>query len=296
LENRDHTKRPLQVIAGDYFSYLGKHLPQQCASDEFYFFPRSEAANAYLTRLDDLAPDSLQDHVQTIERLLREIQNVGLDDLEDDIDHNLLTRSMKSIIRELDESKVWQKDPTLYVKIPLFALARVLMDVAGEKERLKSDLLALFAQIPSFLNLAVKNLDAPSEISLNVALDMARDAVRFHRQDIQTFIEEKLDGDGELLSKNRKMSDAWARYVKDLTRLSPSLGFAVGTDLLGEILTVSLGYGTSPEDILKNAQSAHDETQRKLRSLKRMIERGGPTPSIIQTKFERGTHWGKAFP
>lgn len=283
------TKRPIHTIAEDYFSYLGEHLPQQCASDEFYFFPRSEAANAHLTRLDDLSPDRLQDHVQALRKFLGEIQKVALDGLEDNIDCRLLTQSMKGIIREMEIAKVWQKDPTLYVKIPLFAVARVLMDVVGEAERLKSDLLNLFAQIPPFLSLAAKNLDAPSEISLKVALDMARDAVRFHEQDVQAFIKEKQGGDEELLSKNKKMSSAWARYVKDLTRLPHSPDFAIGEGLLKEILTVSLGYETSPNDILKNAQSVHEETQRKLRSLERTIERDESQQNILHKKQKEVT-------
>lgn len=53
----------LDQIARDYFNYLGCHLPQQCANDEFYFLPRSGAAIQHLNTLDDLSPEKIQDHL-----------------------------------------------------------------------------------------------------------------------------------------------------------------------------------------------------------------------------------------
>jgi len=62
--NRD---RLLDQIACDCFTYLGRNLPQQCASDEFYFLPRAEAALQYLTDIDDVTPEKIQDHVGYVE-------------------------------------------------------------------------------------------------------------------------------------------------------------------------------------------------------------------------------------
>ena len=56
-------RESLDQIARDYFGYLGRHLPQQCASDEFYFLPRSQAAVKHLNKLDDLSPEKIQDHL-----------------------------------------------------------------------------------------------------------------------------------------------------------------------------------------------------------------------------------------
>lgn len=151
------------------------------------------------------------------------------------------------------------------------------MEEDRSPEQLKSDLLALFTQIPSFLELAAKNLDSPSEISLEVALNMIRDAIHFHGQDIRVFIGEKLEGDGELTAKNREVSGDWEEYGRALTRLSPSPMFAVGQDLFEEILSVSLGYDRSPAEILKMAQAAHEGTQGKLSALGEKIGSHGRT-------------------
>ncbi len=286
MEITDTRKRSIHSIAGDYFSNLGRHLPQQCASDEFYFFPRSETAKSYLNLLDDLDPDRIQNHVQTVKTLLGELRTGEMEGLDEEIDSQLLRQSMQSFIREWEDTKVWQKDPTLYVKIPLFAVARVLMEKDRTPVQLKEDLLALFAQIPSFLGRAVKNLDSPPEISLEVALNMTRDATHFHEQDIRAFIGETLEGDEELTTKNKEVSGAWEEYGKALATLSPSPRFAVGQDVLEEILSVSLGYDRSPSEILKTALAAHDETQGKLRALRKKINSHERTPTPAETKSD----------
>ena len=56
--------RPLTETANDYFNYLGRYFPQQCANDEFYFLPRSERAIEHLDRLDDLTAERIQDHIK----------------------------------------------------------------------------------------------------------------------------------------------------------------------------------------------------------------------------------------
>ena len=54
MENRNSEEESHQAISKNYFAYMGGHFPQQCASDEFYFFPRSETAIQHLDALDDL--------------------------------------------------------------------------------------------------------------------------------------------------------------------------------------------------------------------------------------------------
>lgn len=270
MENRKTRRRPIHSIAEDYFSYLGKHMPQQCASDEFYFFPRSESARSHLHRLDDLDPDIIQNHIQAIKDLLGELGSGEISGLDEEIDFQLLRQNMQGFIREWEVMKVWQKDPTLYVKIPLFAMARVLME-DSRSSSLKSELLSLLVQIPSFLMRAVKNLDSPSEIALEIALNMTRDIIHFHGKDIGAFIREKAGADSELTKKNKEAAQAWEGYEGVLTRLSPSPKFAVGQDILEEILSVSLGYDKSPAEILKRARAAHEETRIKLRELEKTI-------------------------
>ena len=44
-------------LAQEYFDYMARRFPVMCASDEFHFLPRAQAAANYYDKLDDL--DSL---------------------------------------------------------------------------------------------------------------------------------------------------------------------------------------------------------------------------------------------
>ena len=194
-------QKSLHDISSRFFDYLGRHIPHLCANDEFYFLPRSETAIGHLNTLDDLSPEKIQDHVQYVRSLLREMSSQQGDDLEGEIDFFLLKHSMKRFIREFEGAKVWRNDPTLYVKIPLFATGRILSQRDHTRDRIKADLLPVFDQIPGFLGRAIKNLSSPSEICLEVASDMARDALHFHQHDIPSFLLEKVGDDQELFKK-----------------------------------------------------------------------------------------------
>jgi hypothetical protein len=269
-------KSPLHSVAKDYFAYMGRHLPQQCASDEFYFLPRAEAAIQHLNTLDDLDPEKLKDHVHYVKNCLGEIALEEKDDLEAETDRLFLRQSMKSFLREFEEAKVWQKDPTLYVKIPLFATARALLHGERHPDGSRADLLMILRRIPAFLSRASQNLEAPSEVSLEVASNMTRDATYFHEQDIPDFIAENITDDHELLVKNKEVLEAWAGYEKHLRCLTPGNGFAIGDEHLGDILSVCLSYPKSPEDILKIAQIAFRETKENLKTLTKTVENRGP--------------------
>ncbi|MFC1532388.1 DUF885 family protein [Thermodesulfobacteriota bacterium] len=264
---KEKNKNPIQSIARDYFNYLGTHLPQQCASDEFYFLPRSEKAIEYLNVLDDLTPEKIFDHIQYVRNLLNKLPPDEMSYLEEEIDRSLLRQSMRSFIREFESIKVWQSDPTLYVKIPLFAADNLLSRGGIPRDQLKDDLLSLFIQIPSFLRLAIENIHLPSEIALKVSIDMTRDAIRFFRYDIPAHTVFETEGDNELSAKNKEMLDAWERFSKDLHELPFVDSYAIGEDGLKDIFDISMSYPRSPEEILERARYEYNKTYDKLCTL-----------------------------
>ena len=71
----DNTKRSLEQVARDYFAYMGTNLPQQCASDEFYFLPRAEAARQHPATIDGLNPEKIDDHLAYVKTLLQELSS-----------------------------------------------------------------------------------------------------------------------------------------------------------------------------------------------------------------------------
>ncbi|MDP6179079.1 MAG: DUF885 family protein, partial [Desulfatiglandales bacterium] len=271
MEKGNKKKRPLKLIARDYFNYLGRHLPQQCASDEFYFLPRSEGAIQNLHLLDDLAPEKIQGHLAYVQDLLREISAEERADLEEEIDRLMLKQSMGSFIREFKDREVWRNDPTLYVKIPLFATEQVISQRDLIPEQLKEKFSLLFDQIPSSLSLALKTLLFPSEIALKVAINITEDAIHFYDRDIRGLIEERIGRNRELLAKIKRVLEAWERYKRALLQRPLRDSFAIGEDGLNKIL-VSLSYPKSPGEILEIARYARQKTQDRLCELAGKID------------------------
>ena len=234
MKSKRDEKRPLREIAREFFEYLGRQLPQECASDEFYFLPRSETALDHLSYLDDLSPEKIEAHVGYVQGLLSEIESQRFEDLEDEIDRLFLKQGMESFVREFGNMAVWRNDPTLYIKIPLFATDQIVSATGLGPQEIEVELSDLFAQIPPFLQVGEENLHGISEIARQVALDMTTDAIHFYNRDIGVFVKEKIAGGKVLISQNQEVLKAWERYRNRLLQLPSKKHFGVGRDCLQE--------------------------------------------------------------
>jgi hypothetical protein len=282
MQKAKPTRTPLERIADRFFSYLGKNLPQACASDEFYFLPRSEAAVAHLHRLDDFRPQKIEGHIEFVRTLLHQLPAEPLQEMEAEIDRLFLKQSMESFIREFEDAHVWRKDPTLYIKIPLFATDQALSQIGRRPtDRLKETLRVILERIPGFLKQAAKNLESPSEISLRVGLRMAEDALRFYQFDVSAFIADKLDADEKLLALIKPLLEAWDRYKEALGGFPAGRSFAVGADALGRILSVSLNYHRSVQEILEVAEDAFRGTVEQIDLAAKRIDASKPWKQLI---------------
>ena len=56
-------KAPYTQLALRYFNDLAGRFPVMCASDEFHFLPRAQAAAEYYDRLDDLEGSAIEECV-----------------------------------------------------------------------------------------------------------------------------------------------------------------------------------------------------------------------------------------
>ena len=57
-------KPSVHELADRYFEYVAKQFPVMCASDEFHFLPRAQAACRYYDRLEDLEAGSIENCLQ----------------------------------------------------------------------------------------------------------------------------------------------------------------------------------------------------------------------------------------
>lgn len=272
MKDENQNRRSTHDVAEEYFDYMGRHLPQQCASDEFYFLPRAEAAITNLDELDDLHHERIQDHVGYVRALLREMTSEETGELEEEIDGILVIQSMKSFLREFEDYKVWQKDPSLYMKIVLFRADYILSKKDVPADKIREDLFSFFQEIPPYLRLGIENLHLPSEIARGISLNMVRDAIGFFHNNIPAFITEKLGEDEGLIAKNKEVLESLKEYGNSLNQLPTKDAFGIGEEGLREILSVSLSYSRSPAEILVSARDSYKNTQDKLSAISNRID------------------------
>jgi len=275
--------RTVDEIADDYFGYLGRHLPQQCASDEFYFLPRSEGAMGHLTHLDYMTPDAVADHIAAVSALLHELATTGDGDLEDEIDRDLVRQSMEGFIREFGTMQVWRSDPARYVTIPLLATDHIISGTCATPEGMTGDLLAVFSQIPPFLGRAAAHLRRPAGLAIEVACAMVDDALQFYERDLRTFIAQSLAGNRELLASIDGIRYAWETYRHALRKMPACPSFAIGKENLEAIFGISLGCEHSIDAMLEIARHEYDRAEQALRRLAAEMDGTTPWQDLIYT-------------
>ncbi len=262
----------LTRIAVQFFSYLGSHLPIQCASDEFYFFPRCQAAVAHMGTLDDLHPGKVQELLSHVSDIRSALPREPFDDIEAEIDRVVLRQSIDRFLWEYGSVRTWASDPTLYIKIPLFAVDDIL-SLSGERSEILGETLdGVVSQIPQFLQQGLENLHRPSQLSVQVAVEMTEDARAFFEKDVPDFIATHLPGDPRLVEKVLSIANAWSSFRQGLHALETSENFRVGYEGFAQFLASGLAYHKTPDEVLVLATEGFQSTRAKLAKLAAKID------------------------
>ncbi len=259
-------------IAKEYFDYLGSNLPHQTASDEFYFLPRCEAAVDHMGNLDRLTPIVTTEHLIRVREMLAQLPTDGFQDLEEEIDAITIRESMERFLWQFEKEAVWRTDPTLYLKIPLFAMDEIMSRESIAKDEIRGSMADLLLGLPSFLELGRKNVSRPSEIAVSVCRKMAGDGLAFLRKDVPRFIDEKMSGDILLSGLMRKACEEWGRFARQVSALKDQMPFAMGEERYGETLAIGVGTDLSPAEVLAAAEEGFHETLERATALARSID------------------------
>ncbi len=120
--------KPHIRLAERYFLYIATRFPVMCASDEFHFLPRAEAAAEYYSRMDELDSAGLDIIITDLNSYRDEFSRLitRCDNLEDRIDLELLKANATGILIELELKRTWQFNPLLYLKIAFIGLDHAL--------------------------------------------------------------------------------------------------------------------------------------------------------------------------
>ncbi len=248
-------KQRIQKIGKDYFSYLAKNYPVSCLSDEFYFFPRAEAAIKYLDRLDSFDAQKIKEDLAYVRALLRKLEDkpgAG------DADYVLLRQSMLTFLRELGQNKVQSTDPTLYLKIILLGTDHIFSRISLNVRDRKDLLVIRLSQVPRLLAEAGRNLKNISPACLETARKMAEAGMNYFSGQI-----------AEFLAKEDHLIREVRQTLAGFGNMPENLWAGANREertLLEAILRDSFSYERSTEEIYEIALQEYRQTLKELKN------------------------------
>ncbi len=254
-------------IAEDYFDYMARSYPVMCLSDEFYFFPRAKKAVKFLNSLDSLDEQKIKQDISFVKNLkssLKKIEPTAID-LEEQIDLTILCQSMTTFLREFEEVKIWQIDPSIYLKIILLGIERILKKSSFLKADPVKNITRCLSQIPSLLHEAENNLRKVHFGYLEVALEMVGPSINYFKQ---ISLSSKIQT--PLIRKAMESIENFGRFLKSII---PKKTFIKNRRFLERILTESFHCKRSLEEIYDIARKEYQKTLQELAAVSKKINR-----------------------
>jgi len=171
----------LSKLADSYFEYLARCFPVMCASDEFHFLPRAQAAAKYYDRLDNLDPQVIEAIIAKLKAFRDKFTGLTgrIDNLESRIDLELLQANIAGILIELEQKQSWQYNPLLYLKIAFIGLDHALNKPVGSREACNDRVLSRLAAIPGLLRQAAANINSVPQSYYQASRAMLADCLQY---------------------------------------------------------------------------------------------------------------------
>jgi len=261
-------------MADRYFAYLGTHFPVMCASDEFTFMPRAQAASSHYDRLDSLDADHIEDCIRAVKefRSLFAARAREEKDGERRLDLDLLQGSTSAFLLELEQRRSWRHDPLLYLKVAFIGLDHALTKPASDGEERKVRFQVRLEAIPRLLHQATINLGRMPESLHQAAVAMVGDC-KAYLGELSRETLSAVDGDG-LEPAIRGAGEALAEFGRFLAAHAPIADRDVVDPDLGARLRDHFFSLRALPEVFRIAQEEWRENLRVLQGLQRRLAPG----------------------
>ncbi|MDX2501359.1 MAG: DUF885 family protein [Deltaproteobacteria bacterium] len=222
------------ILAREYFDDMARRFPVMCASDEFHFLPRAQAAANYYDKLDDLDSRTIEASIDKFKGLQNNFSRLekSEEDLETLIDLRVLQASIAGYLIEFDHKRLWQFNPLIYLKIVFIGLDHALgKPAADDRERIHR-VLARLADAPRVLEQALANITAVPQTYHQASRSMVADC-RNYLKDVAHILADAVTGRSATMlpiymDKIAAALDALDRFLSSLIP-QPDQDFAVKT-------------------------------------------------------------------
>jgi len=162
-----YTQEPLHHFAADYLGYLHESEPTGATFD---------GVHAHDDLLEDLSRPALDARIHHLAGLARRLQAIDPGTLTpaERVEKPVLAGSLAARLFELEEIRVWERDPRAYADLLGLSLApQLLLPYAPPDERARR-VLSKLRQVPSFIAAARANVADPAGPFIKAALETFR--------------------------------------------------------------------------------------------------------------------------
>lgn len=169
------------TLAQEYFDDLAQRFPVMCASDEFHFLPRAQAAVNYYDKLDNLDSVAIEESIEKIKSFQKDFGRLDNSEnaLETHIDLQILKANIAGFLIEFDKKRTWQFNPLLYLKIAFIGLDHALNKPADEDGERVSRVMARLSDAHRVLGQAQKNITNVPQTYHQASRSMVTDCRRY---------------------------------------------------------------------------------------------------------------------
>lgn len=274
--------RQIIKISEDYFDYMAQNFPVCVSSDEFYFFPRVTKGARFLNCLDCLDEQKIKQDIRYVKNLKSFLERLNSKDmsLEAQIDVTLLNQSMSTFLREFQQLKIWQIDPTLYLKVLLLGIDQFFSSFSFLKQDFGDNLRARMAQIPRLLNEATNNLKKVPPMYLETACELVDASIDYFKTTAFA-----LKNKSALLKEINALTKEILHSLEDfkifLIKLPSCKSFIKDRQLLEDILKDSFSYKRGLKEIFDIASEEYHRTLRELAQVARIVKSGESWQQIL---------------
>ncbi len=277
-------KDSLSKSALRYFEYLAKKFPVMCASDEFHFLPRVQAAGRYYDRLDNLEADAIDECLADLKQFQKEF-NLAIsleNDLEKHIDLELLNANIAGILIEFEKSRSWRHNPLLYLKIAFIGLDHALTKPAKEQKERIERTNARISAIPRLLNQAMDNIDSIPESYHKAASTMLNDCKEYLFEIGDNFLDESPKRFKDELQNLLSALNDFSKFLSSISPL-PDQSFAFRS--LEDSLKDHFLYIRSLDEVFEIAIDEWHENLKQLEKLQSKIDTGKSWQMLYHNYF-----------
>ena len=263
------------VLAQQYFTEMARQFPVMCASDEFHFLPRAQAAANFYDRTDDMNSRAIEESIDRVKSFQIDFARLEKTEksLENLIDLQTLQANIAGFLIEFDGKRTWQFNPLIYLKIAFIGLDHALNKPAENEAARIGRAMARLGDVPEILAQAIKNIAAVPESYHRASLSMLADCRTYLKSFGNTLNSAVRQHPGPILhvclDKTAAALDTLDRYLSSL-KPQPDQDFAVKT--LPQTLKDHFASKRSADEIYQMAVDDWYANLDKLEKLKFEIE------------------------